>query len=111
MVSASSTTTFLKQYENQLLAGAITITVTIAIALLLFPIAKNVIVKQVIKDLQANYTPGPYTPGFDMDKVNYDVWHKPQQAQQSISTEPQQEAQKTFSPQYLPRSFRSINSN
>jgi len=29
---------------------------------------------RVIEKLQKEYTPGPYAPGFDPDKVNPDLW-------------------------------------
>lgn len=34
----------------------------------------NRVADQVIEKLQKNYTPGPYAPGFDPDKVNPNVF-------------------------------------
>ena len=39
---------------------------------------------RVIEKLQKEYTPGPYAPGFDPDKVNPDLWQDDKVAIPSI---------------------------
>lgn len=61
----------------------------------------------VIEDLRTNYTPGPYAPGFDPDKVNPNFWSglaRQQQPlpvrQQVVPNVPQQVPQSNYFDSY-----------
>jgi len=57
--------------ENKnLLLGVVGLGVFLAFILLLNVFLVPKITKNVIQELKREYTPGPYDPGFDPDKVN-----------------------------------------
>lgn len=60
--------------ENKnLLLGVVGLGVFLVFVLLLNSFLVPKITKSVIQELKREYTPGPYDPGFDPDKVNPNV--------------------------------------
>lgn len=60
--------------ENKMEKKILSILAVITSLLFATVLAKNYLIyavtQNVIKELKRNYTPGPYDPGFDPDKVN-----------------------------------------
>ena len=49
------------------------------------------VTKQVIKELRMEYTPGPYSPGFDPDKVNSHIFTLNPSTDEKVSDEKQKQ--------------------
>lgn len=57
--------------ENKnLVLGVIGLGLFLVLALLLNSVLVPKITRNVIQELKREYTPGPYDPGFDPDKIN-----------------------------------------
>jgi hypothetical protein len=55
--------------NNKLIAAAVTLTIVL-FATISFNIVLDKIADRVIEKLKRDYVPGPYSPGFDPDKVD-----------------------------------------
>ena len=75
--------------ENKLLWVALVICVLLVGAVSCGPYLMDRMADRVIERLLKEYSPGPYSPGFDPDKVDPNAWHhrslQPEQANQSSS--------------------------
>jgi hypothetical protein len=49
--------------------------VSILVLLILYPVVENRIVTKVIDKLKKEYSPGPYAPGFDPNKIDTDFFN------------------------------------
>lgn len=68
-------------FENKLTWVAIALLVFLGFAVLMTTVVADKVTNQVIERLQKEYSPGPYSPGFDPDKVNPNFWRNQQQNQ------------------------------
>lgn len=82
--------------NNNILAVVITFAVVLGLA---FggDFVVNKVADRVIEKLQRDYSPGPYHPGFDPDKVSPDFFRQ----QQQVAPPPQQQQQ--MAPQMPPQ--------
>lgn len=63
--------------ENKVLLVVILLVVGFFSLNIIGPKVVDFFADKVIEKLQRDYTPGPYTPGVDPDKVPSDLWTKP----------------------------------
>ena len=62
---------------NSKLSVVIAVVLGIVMIFLGGKVLKDKIAKQVIEEFRRGYTPGPYQPGFDPDKVNPNAFTQP----------------------------------
>ena len=68
--------------ENKLLWVAIVIGVLLVGGVVCGPYLMDRLTDRVIERLLKEYSPGPYSPGFDPDKVDPNAWRRSRQLEQ-----------------------------
>lgn len=64
--------------KNPLAWIVVTLFLVAGVEVASFKITVNKTTENVIQEMQKHYTPGPYAPGFDPDKVNPNFWRNQQ---------------------------------
>ena len=67
-----------KLMENKLAVVAVVVLAGILLLFLASSVIMDKVADKVIEKLRQEYTPGPYVPGFDPDKVNPNFWRQQQ---------------------------------
>jgi hypothetical protein len=89
--------------ENRLFPVVLVCAILMGVLLVGGPAFQDKVKTDVIEDLRSNYTPGPYAPGFDPDKVNPNFWRGQQlPAQQMVPNGATRATQGQPQPRYTP---------